>query len=1088
MKKLFYSVLALVGIFAVSCNKEQEMTVKPELTGKTHTVVLKAGFLEEEGETRTMYTDNKTFSWVEGDIVRVRCLNEETNRWYWAPFVAQSTDATTDLVGEVEDGFEPYDVAVYVPGENYVVSILYDDSDVCAVVPISYHLDGFELGYDEENEQNTPYWNSVSVSSENPLSVLPLVSVVKEDPETNQTTLYFQTAVGVLNLNLTELDAEATHIQIATRDKYLGNYLMVKDGQICNDCPWVREEEGEESYPVATSFMEYYFQPAEDGKASLFVPMPVGTIPSGSMLYVLDKDENVLFSKEFVKDVTVERNKVLKLAELKASVDWTALGTGKYYDWYNFYFMTESEDYVTVDVQIEQDAANTNHYRVINPYGVAAEQFKYTAPEGTTPAGAFFEFMVTSEGYVTYDMHCTGVYSSIYEEVTYIDGPYGYSNFGYGRNYVVKYQEDGKTPAQIALAPIVRWPISGYWSGSSYIDMDDFIEIDFPGQTPVKVAASVAFKEIVDDTPAQPIASVNVTLGSAFSGADLVIAATAEAAEAAFAAGTGVKKVTGSGAAEVKLPANAASGEYIVFAKATPAAGVSALAANIYQSSAFQYDRSDETWNEMGKGQFNDNYVMDILDIPMYTYVDVDVIQNPNNASNFRLRNPYGVIIDKYEYEAPAEAIPSGEYLDLTVNADGSVYFKEHSTGIYYSSSQFSGTFTIVSPVDYEGRTGFNNDHNYVAKYAADGTPANIILSPVYTWPPTDYWTGTNTINGNDYIQIVFPGSNPVDLVSTVAFGEIVDDTVSQPIASVLFDPGADIAGAKIVIAASENAANSAFANSSLVTVANGPGTFEVKLPANAATGTYYVYAKTVVASGISEKASEILVSDPFKYDRADMNLNIKPEDLVGSYTASGSSTFGGNGWQNDSFTATIELSDDDNAGDIKFTNFVEDATDGMGIYARLDGATGKVMIDPGQVFATYSFWTDEDAQGNKIYTDLDMVLIQCGTSGNYLVPEDTEIVMRYDKNKKTLTVESRQYLGIKLMDHETSTFFNYYGFMLGGSASGYYISFAKDGGNGGGGKLAPAAAPAKKNVRKFVPQPIPMVATPATSLPKGLR
>ena len=1080
MKKLLYSALALVGIFAVSCNKEKEIPAVRELTGKTHTVVLKASFLQEEGETRTMYTDNKTFSWVEGDVVQVRCANLETEDWYWAPFVAQSTAATTDLVGQVEDGFEPYDVAVYVPGADYVASILYNDCDVCVSIPISYHLDGFGLGYDKEEEQNTPYWNSVSVSSDNPLSVLPLVSVMDDEKG-----LYFQTGVGVLNVNLTDLDAEATHIRIATADKYLGNYLMVKDAQICNDNPWVRQKEGEEDVAIATGFMEYYFQPSEDGKASLFVPMPIGTIPSGSMLFVLDAEDNVLFSQEFVKDVVVERNKVLKLAELKASVEWKTLGTGKYYDWYNFYFMSGSEDYVTVDVQIDQDIANSKHYRVVNPYGVAAEHFNYTAPEGTTPAGAYFEFMVTNEGYVTYDAHCTGVYSSTYEEATYVDGPYGYSDFGYGRNYVVKFQSDGKTPAQVALAPIVHWPVSGYWSGDSYIDFDNFIEIDFPGQTPVKVEASVAFNEIVDDTPAQPIASVTVSLGSAFSGADVVIAATAADAEAAFAAGTAVKKITGSGTAEVKLPANAASGEYIVFAKATPASGISALATNVYTSSAFQYDRSDETWKELGKGQFTDNYVMEELEIAANTFVDVDFIQNPNNAANYRLRNPYGVIIDKYAYEAPAEAIPAGEYLDLTVNSDGSVYFKEHSTGIYYSSSQFSGTFTIVSPVDFEGRTGFNNDHNYVAKYASDGTPANIILSPVYTWPPTDYWTGTNTINGNDYIQIVFPGSAPVDLVSSIAFGEIVDDTVSQPIASVLFDPGADIAGAKIVIAASASAAKSAFANSRMVTTANGPGTFEVKLPANAASGTYYVYAQTIVGSGINEKASETLVSDAFKYDRADMNLGITPEDLVGSYTASGSSTFNGS-WENDSFKATIELSDDDNAGDIKFTKFVEDATDGMGIYARLDGATGKVIIDPGQVYATYSFWTDEDAAGNKIYTDLDLVLIQCGTSGGYLVPEDTEIVMRYDKSKKTLTVESRQYLGIKLMDHETSALFTYYGFMYGTSATNYYVSFSKD--SSSGGKPAPAAAPAKNKVRKVVPQPIPQVATPAQSLPKGLR
>ena len=1087
MKKLFYSALALAGIFAVSCNKEMEMPEKADvtLTGKTHTVVFSASFRQEDGLTRTQYADNKTFSWVAGDKVQVRCLNEETEYWYWAEFVAQSSGPVTDLVGEVEDGYEPYDCAVYVPGSDYVSTAVYNGSTVSVVVPISYHLDGVGLGYDEAEEKKTPYWNSLSVPSDNPLSVLPLVSTVDEND-----VLYFQTGMGVLNLNLTDLDPSATHVEIVTAEKYLGNYLMVADAQINNDNPFVEQEEGEEDQVYATHFMEYYFQPGADRKASLFIPLPVGTIPSGSMLYVLDADDNVLFRQEFVKDVVITRNKILKLTDLKASVDWKDLGTGKYYDWYNWYFMTGSEDHVTVNVQIQQDKDNENHYRVVNPYGVAAEQFGYTAEPGTTPAGAYFEFNVTEDGHVVYDAHCTGVYMETYEEATYIDGPYGYSDYGYGRNYVVRFQSDGKTPAQVALAPIIRWPVSGYWTGDSYIYDDDFIEIDFPGQTPVEVYASVAFQEIVDDSPAQPVASVKLTLGDAFSGAKLVIAATAEAAEAAYTAGTAVTQVSASGTYNVSLPANAASGEYIVFAQTVPATGISALAANTYQSSAFQYDRSDEVWTELGVGKYVDNEVLaEGFEVAANTYTDVEIIQNPNNAANFRVRNPYGAMIEKFGYEAPAAALPSDPFLDLTVSSDGSVYFKPHVTGVYYSSSQFSGTFAINSPVDYAGRTGFNNDHNFVAKYASNGTPANIILAPVYTWPPTDYWTGTNFINSNDFIQIVFPGFTPVDLTATVAFEEIVDDSVSQPVASVLFDPGADIAGAYLVIAASQADANTALANSSLYTLANGSGKFNVKLPANAASGTYYVYAKTIVGAGISEKASEILVSDDFKYDRNDMNLGIKPEDLVGSYTATCSSTFAQNGWASDSVPAVIELSDDENSGDIKFTTFVEEATDGMGIYAALDGATGKVTIDPGQVFATYSFWVDNDAQGNKVYQDLDLVLVQCGTSGGYLVPESTRIIMRYNKTLQTLTVESRQYIGIQLFDHATSAHYGYYGFMYGTNATNYYVSFRKNGSGGsGGGGGGGRTAPARKQERKLVPQQAPAIVAPVTAAPNEIK
>ena len=329
MKKLLYSVLALAGILAMSCNKEVEAPqAGPEKTGKTHTVTLKAAFATE-GETRTTYANNKTFSWVAGDLVYVRCLNEETNYWYWAAFVAESTGATTNLTGEVDDGYEPYDVAVYVPGENYVGSAYYNESTVRVVAPISYHLDGFGLGVDSEGDA-TPYWNSVSVPSDNPLSVLPLISVTKDD------VLYFQTGEGVLNVNLTDVPAEATHIRITAPDKYLGNYLMVQEGEIRNDEPWVYQEEGEADVTYAVSYMEYYFQPASDGTASLLVPLPIGTMDAGTKIEVLDAEDKVLFSKTTKKAITITRNKITQLVSLSAKVDWVSLGTGLFGDHYSY--------------------------------------------------------------------------------------------------------------------------------------------------------------------------------------------------------------------------------------------------------------------------------------------------------------------------------------------------------------------------------------------------------------------------------------------------------------------------------------------------------------------------------------------------------------------------------------------------------------------------------------------------------------------------------------------------------------------------------------------------------------------------------
>ena len=64
MKKVLYSVLALAGLFAVSCAKE--MNSPEDANIPTHEVTIVAtGSLD----TKTSYADGKTFSWVVRDSV-----------------------------------------------------------------------------------------------------------------------------------------------------------------------------------------------------------------------------------------------------------------------------------------------------------------------------------------------------------------------------------------------------------------------------------------------------------------------------------------------------------------------------------------------------------------------------------------------------------------------------------------------------------------------------------------------------------------------------------------------------------------------------------------------------------------------------------------------------------------------------------------------------------------------------------------------------------------------------------------------------------------------------------------------------------
>jgi hypothetical protein len=579
MKKLLYSVLALAGIFAVSCNKEIEAPVAPEHNGNTHKVTLKAAFANE-GATRTEYANNKTFSWVEGDVVYVRCLNEEEEKWYWAPFVAETSGEVTDLTGEVDDGYEPYDVAVYVPGDNYVGSAYYNESTVRVVAPISYHEDGY--GLVEASDGNSPYWNSVEIPSDNPLSLLPLVSVTKDE------TLYFQTAMGVLKLNLTDVPAAADHVRITSADNgALGNYLMVQDGEIRMSEPWYSDE----GQRYATSFAEYYFEPVSDGKVSFLMPLPVGTLVADSTVELLDSEGNVLFTKSFKKDVVIARNKITELVELSAKVEWKSIGTGKYYDSYIWNLAGWTADEY-VDVEIFQDASDDKTFRISSPYGAAAKKFNYTPAGTVVPASDVLTLKISKDDYVDYGDHQTGVYDADYDEGTMFFHPKNY--FGIGRNLVAKYGADG-IPANIILAPVYEWETAGYWTSSNFVFDNDVIQILFPGvNAPVDLTSFIAYGEIVDDTPSQAVATASIEFGADMATAKLVIAANEDDARAAIAAGTQVTEATEEGSYEVLFPADAPSGDYQVYALVSPKEGFTAAAADLIASTTFKYIRSDQ--------------------------------------------------------------------------------------------------------------------------------------------------------------------------------------------------------------------------------------------------------------------------------------------------------------------------------------------------------------------------------------------------------------------------------------------------------------------------------------------------------------
>ena len=594
MKKLFYSVLALAGILAVSCNKEIEKPVAiTDLESvSTHTVTVRADF---GAETRTAYANDKTFSWVEGDTIHVYTVNEATNMARVAKLVAQSSGASVDFVGEVEDGFELTSFAVYTAKNSW---LSWDENDFYVYLPGTTAINDADYQF--------------NVDSDNPMSNVPLVGDVDD-----QGVFHFSTATGVLKFNLTDLPSDAAYFELLADD---GNMLQgyfsvdVENGTINREggregtYTYTDKDGQEQTARYSYTNLFYVFTPNAEGEATIYVPVPVGTLGAGATVRIYNNNDEEIFSKKTTKDITITRNKITELTALSTKIEWISLGTGKYGDHYGF-----NPDY-DQDVEILQNSANPNEFRIMNPYAGYIQLLKdndaYEESDALVGPSEYITFRILEKGervngvtvthddLVWFDAYYTGILNSSYGVDPFYAHPSrwaaSFDESYWLRSIVVKYQADGKTPANIQLAPVLFWLTdpdagSGYYSGDSYLGSNNLIEIKFPGAERVDLSAELAYIEIVDSDPAQAVALVDYSASTAVVSAKLVIAANQADAVAALADASRYTEATEAGEYEVKMPANAPSGDYYVYAQTTVSSDLTPASAQLLASNPFKY-------------------------------------------------------------------------------------------------------------------------------------------------------------------------------------------------------------------------------------------------------------------------------------------------------------------------------------------------------------------------------------------------------------------------------------------------------------------------------------------------------------------
>ena len=215
----------------------------------------------------------------------------------------------------------------------------------------------------------------------------------------------------------------------------------------------------------------------------------------------------------------------------------------------------------------------------------------------------------------------------------------------------------------------------------------------------------------------------------------------------------------------------------------------------------------------------------------------------------------------------------------------------------------------------------------------------------------------------------------------------MVDSNPAQAIALVSYSASDAIQSAKLVIAANEADAKAAFADASRYTVATESGNYEVKFPANAPSGDYFVFAQTTVSPDLTPLCSQVLTSESFKYFNADSNLDYKLEDVIGSYKVKNYYYNSQEGdWLVEEMTLKVEESDDPLFGDIMFTDFLPEVlgyyqglTYTSNLYANFNTATGEITVPAGQAIATSGGAEWVVAGFSSITADVHFVLTKAG-------------------------------------------------------------------------------------------------------------
>lgn len=426
MKKLLF-IFGFAALAITACNKEKELDA-PTLIGERITLNASGEVFTEMDMngalTKGTLNAAGNFLWADGDQIGVRLYKGSNWNGTWtygsdsynawdatfaldSGFDSQSSGTFTSTT-EIKDSYVNWGYAAFYPKfENHV-----DNSDGKVYFKL-YKV----------------YENYTSNSC-----LMPMVATLGDGGDGLRPADISLKHVGAgIRVTLKDVPADANQASLTVTGKNIvngdtnGNWYGVNPANAGTDA--ISATDGADD-TVYLKFATY----TEARDITFIFPLPTVDLSGGITIKLYSGSEYTEFWKKSAHPTSpalpaLGRGDLLDMPALTVG-DWKKLGTGKFIDnqlWATMDFVNHTSDEVGfVDVVIEQNRIDNTKYRILNPYGQAAD---YLALLGLTQDDAhsdYLNFTIASNGAVTFDPCVTG----------FVKG---------GVNYSIKQSPEGNT-------------------------------------------------------------------------------------------------------------------------------------------------------------------------------------------------------------------------------------------------------------------------------------------------------------------------------------------------------------------------------------------------------------------------------------------------------------------------------------------------------------------------------------------------------------------------------------------------------------------------------------------------------------------